>query len=113
MWEAIAANIANQIPWWVYLAVGLAAVGSALWFASPIVLPIWRMIPLPARVAFAGIGAAFLAWIAGRNKGARDARTLQRENDARAIKNHDEVQKEVRNLSPAERDRRLNEWMRD
>ena len=109
MWDMVA----NSIPWWVYLTVGVAAVGTALWFASPIILPIWHLIPLPARVALAGVGAAFLAWIAGRNKGARDARELQRRNDAEAIKNHDEVQKEVRNLTPAERDKRLDGWMRD
>ncbi len=105
--------ILNQIPWWVYLGLGIAAVGALLFFFGPILLPIWRLIPLPARVALAGAFAAFLAWVAGRNKGTEDAKELQRRNDANAVQHRNEVNQSVRDAPAADVDKRLDKWMRD
>lgn len=105
--------IVDQIPWWVYLIGGMTVVGGLFYFFSPILVPLWNITPRWLKVALGGIGAAFLAWTAGRNRGAHDAAELQRRNDANAINNRNEVNQSVQNASPAERDKRLERWMRD
>lgn len=106
--------IVDSIPWWVYAVVGTAAIGTVLWFASPIVLPIWHLIPLPARVAIVGVGAAFLAWIAGRNRGRANAEEEERRRNAEALQKRTEVDRDIGKMPDNEIDQKLRDrWSRD
>lgn len=106
--------IVDSIPWQVYVGVGVVVIGLALWFASPIILPIWHLIPLPARVAIAGVVAAFLAWIAGRNRGRSNAEEEERRRNAEALQKRTEVDRDVGKMSDQEVDQKLRDrWSRD
>lgn len=105
--------IVDQIPLWVYVAVAIPLIGGAFYFASPILVPLWNLTPRWVKVAGGVILAIGSAFVLGRNKGARDAKELQRRNDAQAIDNRREIDHEVQNLDVPAVDKRLDKWLRD
>ena len=106
--------IVDHIPWQVYAGLAVVVVGLLLWFASPIILPIWHLIPLPARVAFAGVFAGFLAYIAGRTTGRKNAEDEERQRNVEALQKRTEVDRDVSNMSKKEVDDKLRDrWTRD
>jgi len=105
--------ILDNTPWWAWALASLAALAATyqLW------CPLWLALPNPAKAGIAAAGAAILAYLAGRNRGASGA--LAREKaateaaKARAVKTAKETRDEVDTLAPADLDHRLDPWMRD
>lgn len=106
-------SIIDHIPLWVWLVLSGCAVGAVLYFFSPILLPIWRMIPLPVRVGIIGVVAAIFAYLGGRHKGRQNADEERKRLDAQAIDNRNKTHDEIQNLSPDDRRKRLDKWVRD
>ena len=105
--------IVDHIPLWVWLTVSGCAVAVVLYFFSPVLLPIWRMIPLPVRVGLIGAFAAVMAYLAGRRTGRQNADEERKRNDAQAIQNREKTHDEIQKLSPSDRRKRLDGWVRD
>lgn len=105
--------IVDQIPLWVYVAVAIPMIGGAFYFASPILVPLWNLTPRWVKVAGGVILAIGSAFVLGRNKGARDAKEMQREANQRAERNRVEKHDEVGKLHGPDLDKRLDKWMRD
>jgi len=105
--------VLDSTPWWAWALAALAALAASyqLWW------PLWMALPSPIKAGIAAAGAAILAYLAGRNRGASGA--LAREKaateaaKARAVKTAKETKDEVDTLAPADLDSRLNGWMRD
>jgi hypothetical protein len=107
------AYIFDQIPWWLYLLLGGLAAGALFYFFSPILIPLWAATPKSVKIALGAVGAAFLAFIYGLNRGNRNARDLQAKQDAQAVQKRTETDDEVGKLSDPAVDKRLDRWMRD
>lgn len=99
----------DHTPWWLILAGGIVLV-ACLW---PMLRPILTILPSPARVAIVALGAGIFAYLAGRNRGAANAGEEQKNAELHALKKRKEIEDEVAGLTPLDRDRRLNKWLRD
>lgn len=105
--------IIDHIPLWGWIVLIGAPIGALLYFFSPILLPIWHMIPLPVRVALIGIGAAFIAFMGGRYKGRANAEEEERRRNAEALQKRTEVDNEVdRQTGKQTADRLRDRWTR-
>lgn len=114
MGEMIWNAIIDHIPLWGWFIIIGAPIAALLYFFGPILLPIWRMLPLPVRVALIGIGAAFLAFMGGRYRGRANAEEEQRKRDAQALQKRTEVDHEVDKLSGKQTaDKLRDRWSRD
>lgn len=104
--------IIDWVPLWLWVVGGgvLAIATAPLWM--PIARGLWAILPTPAKVLLAGIVAALGAYIAGRNRGRRNAQEEQRRKDAAAERTRVETDREVGNLSDDELDKRLKRWER-
>lgn len=107
------AYIFDQIPWWLYLLLGGLAAGALFYFFSPILIPLWAATPKSVKIALGAVGAAFLAFIYGINRGNRNAREMQAKQNAQAVQKRTETDNEIAKLGDADLDRRLDKWMRD
>lgn len=106
-------NIVDHIPLWGWIVMAGVPTIVLLYFFGPILLPIWRMIPLPARLFLGAVGAALLAYLAGRHTGRGNAEEEAKARDARAQQTRDEVNREVNALPDGEARRRLRDrWTR-
>jgi len=105
--------VLDHTPWWAWALAALAALAATyqLWW------PIWLALPTPVKAGVATAGAAILAYLAGRNRGASGALARERAATeaakARAVKTAKETKDEVDALAPADLDHRLDPWMRD
>lgn len=107
-------SIVDHIPLWGWFIIIGVPIGALLYFFGPILLPIWRMLPLPVRVALIGVGAAFLAFMGGRAKGRWNAEEEERRRDAQALQKRTEVDHDVDVLSDKGRSDKLRDrWSRD
>lgn len=107
-------TIVDHIPWWVYMVLGVGGLGALFYFFSPILVPLWNMLPTWLKATLIGISAAFLAWIAGRNTGRRNAEEEERRKNAEALQKRTEVDREVNNLSGKQtQDKLRDRWSRD
>ena len=105
--------IVDHIPIWVYVVVGCAGAGALMYFFSPIIIPLWNLLPNWLKWFLGFVVAMFLAIMGGRYKGRKDAEEEQRERDAEALKNRTKVDNEVNKLDRPAVDKRLDPWMRD
>lgn len=106
--------ILDHIPLWGWFIIIGVPAGALLYFFGPILLPIWRMLPLPVRVALIGIGAAFLAFMGGRYKGRWNAEEEERRRDAQSLQKRTEVDHDVDMQSDAQTaDKLRDRWTRD
>lgn len=109
----IANYVLDHIPLWLWIVIVAVPAGALLYFFGPILLPIWRMLPLPVRVALIGIGAAFLAFMGGRYKGRANAEEEERRRDAQSLQKRTEVDHDVDLLSDKQTSDRLRDrWTR-
>lgn len=101
--------IIDAIPYWVWLAVIAVALASTypMWSA------IWAFLPRPIKAAIVIVATGGIAYIAGRNRGFKNARDRQKEADAQATKRRLDTNAEVDRMRPADRDKSLDGWMRD
>jgi hypothetical protein len=111
MW--IFSFLLDHIPLWLSLTICGAIAIVALYFASPILIPLWRALPTPVRRALEIILALIIAVLAGRYKGAKDERDAAAKRDAQALQNRTEVDHEVSNLSAKDTKDQLSRWNRD
>lgn len=111
--DLIAQSVINMIPLWVYITVAVLAAGALFYFFSPVLIPIWAAMPKPLKIALGALGAILAAFVGGRYAGAKTERDLRKQNDAAAIKNREEINREVSNLDRPAVDKRLDKWMRD
>lgn len=105
--------IFDHIPLWVWVTVTICGAGAAFYFFSPILVPLWNITPRWVKVVLGFILSILAALAAGRYKGAKDERDMQARRNAQAIQTRTEVDNEVGNLSNADADKRLDQWMRD
>jgi hypothetical protein len=114
MFDIIWNTIVDHIPWWVYMVAGTAGIGALFYFFSPILVPIWNMLPTWLRAALIGTVAAFLAWIAGRNTGRHNAEEEERRRNADAMRKRNEVDNAVDKKSDSQVQQDLrNRWSSD
>jgi hypothetical protein len=96
------------------MVLGVGGVGALFYFFSPILIPLWNMLPTPLKAVLIGVSAAFLAWIAGRNVGRHNAEEEERRRNAEALQKRTEVDREVTNLSGKQaQDKLRDRWSRD
>lgn len=99
----------NFVPWWVWVVAIVVAVIVTYQFW----MPVWLALPKWLKALILGIAALVTAYVAGRNRGAKDERDQRARADARAIQTRKETDDEIRNAPAADVDRRLDRWMRD
>lgn len=99
----------NFIPWWVWVVAVLILLGFTVQFWTPI----WAVLPRPVKIVLGALAALIAAYVAGRNRGAKDERDQRAAANARALQTRAEVDHEVASKSDADLDRDLNGWMRD
>lgn len=110
----IANWIIDHIPLWLWIVIVAVPTGALLYFFGPILLPLWRMLPLTVRVALIGIGAALLAFMGGRYRGRANAEEEERRRDAQSLQKRTEVDHDVDVLSDKQTKDRLDKrWSRD
>jgi membrane protein implicated in regulation of membrane protease activity len=110
----IVSYIIDHISLWGWLVIIGVPTGILLYFFGPILMPIWRMLPLPVRVGLIGIGAAILAFLGGRYRGRANAEEEQRRRDAQSLQKRTEVDHDVDVLSDKQTSDKLRErWSRD
>lgn len=100
----------NYIPWWVWIIITAGGGGAILAFvpgALALVVSIWNMLPRPIKFVLGGAAAVVVAYLAGRNKGSKDERTMQAKRGAQATQNRKEINDEVRTMSPTKVDAEL------
>ena len=105
--------IIDHTPIWVWLVMLFGFAGAMFYFFSPILVPLWNMTPRWIKVLGGAILSVILAALAGRYKGRKDAEEEQRRRDAQALENRNKVHDEIQKLSPDDRRKRLDGWVRD
>ncbi|MGA0564184.1 hypothetical protein ACO2RV_17195 [Ancylobacter sp. VNQ12] len=88
----------DLIPWWAWVVAAVVALAATyqLW------LPLWGRLPSLFKAALITIGAAFIAYIAGRNKGAAGA--LQRAKDKEQARADDILKRGAEARARSDRD---------
>jgi hypothetical protein len=105
--------IIDHIPLWGWIVIVGVPILALLYFFGPILLPIWRMIPMPVRLVLIGIGTAILAFLGGRYKGRANAEEEERRRNAEALQKRNEVDSEVdRQTDKQTADRLRDRWTR-
>jgi membrane protein implicated in regulation of membrane protease activity len=110
----ILSTILDHIPLWLSLTVGGIVTIVTLYFFSPILIPLWGMLPKPVKIVLEAALAVVVALLAGRYKGAKDERDKQAAREAGAIQKRTEVDHEVSTLPNKQvADRLRDNWSRD
>lgn len=106
--------IVDHIPLWGWFVIfGVPAI-VALYYLSPILLPIWRMLPTPVKGILIAVGAAFMAYLGGRYTGRKNAEDEERRKNAEALQKRTEVDSEIDHKTGSERQKDLRDrWSRD
>ena len=105
--------VLDHTPIWVWLVILFGGLGALFYFFSPILVPIWNLTPTWIKVLLGGILSVILAALAGRVQGRRDADEERKKNDADAIKHREQINAETDKLSPDDKRKRLDGWVRD
>lgn len=104
------ANILSFMPTWVFWIL----LAIPICMTIPYWGPIWSALPKPLKLMILAAGGLFTAWHAGRYQQRKADAERQRQQDAKAIQNRMEVDRDVQNLSGDDIDAQLsrNKWMR-
>ena len=107
-------SIVDHIPLWGWMVIfGVPSI-VALYYLSPILLPIWRMLPTPVKGILLAVGAGVLAYLSGRYKGRANAEEEERRRNAEALRKRAEVENDIGRLSRTEAEKKLRDrWSRD
>lgn len=106
--------IVDHIPLWGWLIIFGVPAAAALYYASPILLPLWRLLPAPVKAVLIGVGAAILAYLGGRYKGRADADEQERRRNAEAMRKRNEVDNAVDKKSSSQVQKDLRDrWSSD
>lgn len=110
IWNAII----DHIPLWVWLVISFGGVGALLYFFSPILIPIWRMLPTPVKGVLIALATGLLAYLGGRYKGRANAEEQERRRNAEAQQKRVEVDRDVAGKTGTQVDKDLRDrWSRD
>lgn len=108
--------LTDQVPWYVWALASLLGIGGttvALIIFVPAALPtliaIWRWCPLWLKVLLIGLTGGLLAGLAMKDAALKRERERQRALEEGAVRNREEIDREVEKLEPSEVDRRLRE----
>lgn len=105
--------IIDWLPWWFWwIAVGAAAFLTAPYWL-PAALWVWGRLPPWAKGALIAAAAVLTAYVAGRNRGRRNAADEQARRDAEASKRRLETNEAIRRLTDPERSKERERWERD
>lgn len=104
MLQVIWNSVVDNIPWWGYVLAAAVALG----FLYPYAAPIWAILPRWLKAALIAIGGLFTAYIAGRNRGAANARLADKERNEQAYKRRTDVNQRVDTMKPSEVDAELD-----
>jgi hypothetical protein len=102
-------NVVESIPWWGWVLIVAAPIGVLLFYFGPVLLPLWRALPLWLRAVILGVGAVFIAWMGGRTVGRRNAEEEERRRNAEALRKRVEVDREIGKLSGDEAQKKLRD----
>lgn len=106
--------IIDHIPLWGWIVIIGVPVGAALYFFSPILIPLWRALPTPVKAVLIFVGGLFLAFMGGRYRGRQNAEEQERRRNAEALQKRTEVDHEIDSISDKEAQKRLRDrWTRD
>jgi membrane protein implicated in regulation of membrane protease activity len=105
--------IVDHIPVWVYVVVAVLGAGALFYFFSPVLIPLWNILPGWLKWLLGGIAAIFLAYVGGRYKGSHDEEERERQRDADALKKRKEVDDNVAKMDPKTVKTDLDKWRRD
>ena len=83
--------VLDNTPWWAWAIAAVTALAATyqLW------MPLWALVPAPAKAALIAIGAAVLAYLAGRNRGAAGAVERERAKQDAATQKVIQAKKEI------------------
>lgn len=110
IWNAIV----DHIPLWGWFVIFGVPAAAALYYASPILLPLWRILPTPIKAVLIGASAALLAYLGGRYKGRSDAEEADRRRNADAMRKRNEVDNAVDKKSGSQVQKDLRDrWSSD
>lgn len=110
IWNAIV----DHIPLWGWIVIFGVPTIVALYYLSPILLPLWNMLPTPLKVILGGAFAGLLAYLGGRYKGRKDAEDADKRRDAIAIQKRNEVDDKVDKMPTGDAEKELrNKWSAD
>lgn len=105
--------IIDHIPLWGWIIIFGVPSAVALYYLSPILIPLWRILPTPVKAILIGLGAATLAFLGGRYKGRANAEEEERRRNAEALRKRTEVDSAVDRLGTGEAEKRLRDrWSR-
>jgi hypothetical protein len=107
IWNAIV----DHIPTWGWVVIIGVPILAAFYFASPILIPLWNMMPTPLKLFLGAIGAGMLAYLGGRYKGRKDAEDADARRDQVAIQKRSEVDARVDKMPVGQAEQTLrNKW---
>lgn len=104
MFQTIWNSIWDNIPWWAYVVAAIVALAFTYQFWAPV----WALLPKPVKVGLGVVAAAFTAFVAGRNRGAANARAADKERTEQALNRRLEVNKRVEHMTPSQVDAELD-----
>lgn len=101
--------VLDHVPYWVWFVVGAVALAATypMWSA------IWLLTPRWLKTVLIAIASLVAAYLAGRNRGTKDAKDAQAKANAEAVKRRLDTNDEVTRMRPADRDKSLDRWLRD
>lgn len=102
-------SLVDHIPLWGWLVMIIVPIGVLLYFFSPILIPIWKVLPTPVKAVLIFITGLFVAFMGGRYRGRWNAEEEQRKRDADALQKRNEVDREIGTLSDSEAQKRLRD----
>lgn len=103
----------DSLPWWTYVIVIGGAVLITLPWTLPIATAIWNALPSWARFVLGGFVAVWLAYIAGRNRGKKNAEERQKAADAKAHETRRRTDDEISKMGQSAVKKELDKWNRD
>lgn len=107
-------SIIDHIPLWGWMIIFGVPTIFALYYLSPILLPIWRMLPTPVKGLLLAIGAGLLAYLGGRYKGRANAEEEERKRNAEALQKRVEVDRDIDSKTGSQVQKDLRDrWSRD
>lgn len=102
-------SIVDHIPLWGWMVIfGVPSI-IALYYLSPILLPIWRMLPAPVKGILIAAGVGLMAYLGGRWRGRANAEEEERRRNADALNKRAEVDNEIGRMSGKEVDKKLRD----
>jgi hypothetical protein len=104
----------DHIPIWGWIIIIGLPVMAAFYFASPVLIPLWNVLPKWLKVTLGVIAAVFIAFMGGRYRGRANAEEEDRRRNAEALRKRQEVDNETNRMLGGDVDKKLRDrWSRD